>query len=83
MAYRAIRREVEVDGIIYNPWCCYHFNNYREVPQNRRANRNTRVLRGNVGLLGDGPFATAFGDRHGSLIEFLNKFAKQANKKLK
>lgn len=57
MCYRAIRRELEVDDVI-NPWICFHYGGYENVPQNWRANRNTLVQRGMDGLIGYALFAT-------------------------
>lgn len=57
--YRTVRREFEDEDdeeAETNPWSSFDFDRYRDVPENWRQNRNTRIQRGTEGLVTYAPF---------------------------
>lgn len=71
-AYRTIRREFEDEDdedVAYNSWACFDFDRYRDVPENWRANRNTKIQRGTDGLITYAPFKTQVSSRVDTAVE--------------
>lgn len=74
MCYRALLREIEINGMAHNPWACYTFDRFQDVPNHWRANRNVRVTRGFEGLVAYAPFQTAEAERRAAVSAFFDKF---------
>jgi hypothetical protein len=68
MAYRMRK---EADGV-RNPWSCYDFNNYHDVPPDWIATRNSVFEFGQVGKLNAGDKRTAFTEKDRLRTPFLN-----------